>query len=622
MPADSATSSFGPPPHQIFVERSIEHEELAFDRIHVRFAVDVGSERACAGARGEVAPNALDDRDHLLLRATREGHGPAVDRRLGFELLRALFEGLLVRAPQEGERTEERPDHACASLQSVLRATSPGISGDDTSACTEVHAAHVIPCLSFSRAAPDRAATARGLGCLEIVVRHGEWLRVGIGGAVLIGAAVIASMAVEPREPVSVARLEPLRRCRDTLGVWTLLPEDGLFDLGANPFVTARGNQLLVLGQGGAAALDLRRSRWEPLATEAMRVSMTTPYALWERDNRIAERDWLLFPYQVAFHLEVQAYALHDHRWHPPLVLDDAFGATPEVIAWTGHELLVWAGRVGARAGARVNPRSRTIARMGAGRDEPSDRHAVGSVWAKDRLFVWGGVGDDSPFPFLSTGALYDPATDTWVAVSSVGAPSPRASPHVHWTGSKVIVFAGSQVRPPDESSGWPQITQWFDGGIYDPQSDRWEPIPSFAPEVTPLRPNWIGFDDDRVIVLASDATLHVYDPQRRRWATLDLPDPLARPLEATEVRGSVRPGRLWLLPPGPNGAGGLARLDPTHLRWAVAPLPPNPLSVDALAWADGCLVEWGTSTTGRRVAAMITPAFEEWPARDRAVAR
>jgi hypothetical protein len=451
------------------------------------------------------------------------------------------------------------------------------------------------------------------------LVLLGERLRVRVGAAVVVGTAVvIGSMLVVPREPATVPRVDP-QRCSGTApGAWTLLPEDGLFDLGANPLVAARGNQLFVMGQGGAAMLDLTRARWEPLSTDGMRVSMTTPYATWERANRIAERDWLLFPYQVSFHVEVQAYAVHADHWHPPLVLDDAFGGTPQAIAWTGQELLVWAGHTGARVGARVNPRTRTIALMGGAgrRDEPSDRHAVGSVWAGDRLFVWGGLDDHEPFPFLNTGALYDPASDAWSPVSTLGAPSPRASPHVHWTGSKVIVFAGAQERPPDVSGGWPQIAEWFDGGIYDPRIDRWEPIPSFTPEPSPLRPSWIGFDDDRVIVLASDATLRVYDPHLRRWATLDFPerwanDPPARPLEATELRGSVEPGIIWLSPPSPDRAGGIARLDTEHLRWDVAPLPSDPIQVDTLVWADGCLVEWGTSAAGRRVAAMIAPVFE-----------
>ena len=86
-------------------------------------------------------------------------------------------------------------------------------------------------------------------------------------------------------------------------------------------------------------------------------------------------------------------------------------------------------------------------------------------------MLVWGGIGANGN---LGSGALFDPTTNTWSAITNVGAPIGRVSHSAVWTGTSLIVWGGRQD------------SEHFlnDGGSYDPLTDRWQPIA--ATEATP----------------------------------------------------------------------------------------------------------------------------------------
>ncbi|MBI2395463.1 MAG: hypothetical protein HYV09_38195 [Deltaproteobacteria bacterium] len=66
-----------------------------------------------------------------------------------------------------------------------------------------------------------------------------------------------------------------------------------------------------------------------------------------------------------------------------------------------------------------------------------SDMVAWGSA---THFFVWGGM---SLAGFASTGAMFDPATNTWTALPNGNAPSARPGATVVWTGRAAIVWGG-----------------------------------------------------------------------------------------------------------------------------------------------------------------------------------
>jgi N-acetylneuraminic acid mutarotase len=132
---------------------------------------------------------------------------------------------------------------------------------------------------------------------------------------------------------------------------------------------------------------------------------------------------------------------------------------------WTGTEMIVWGGCLdgscGAtlNTGARYNPASNTwtpISTVGA----PSGRYTHSAVWTGNEMIVWGGQ------PATNTGARYNPATNTWTAITLNGAPSPRWANAGVWSGTEFIVWGGFNG------------TSTFNNGArYSPSTNSWSPI-------------------------------------------------------------------------------------------------------------------------------------------------
>ncbi len=86
-------------------------------------------------------------------------------------------------------------------------------------------------------------------------------------------------------------------------------------------------------------------------------------------------------------------------------------------------------------------------------------------------VFIWGGL--DANDDALDTGAIYSPASDSWVwVVRGTGMPSPRSMATAVWTGSTVIVYGGV------DASG--NNTQ-RDAAAYDPLKKTWTSLGSSA---------------------------------------------------------------------------------------------------------------------------------------------
>lgn len=101
-----------------------------------------------------------------------------------------------------------------------------------------------------------------------------------------------------------------------------------------------------------------------------------------------------------------------------------------------------------------------------------SAREQAAFVAFDNKLFIFGGL-DASGQP-LDTGAIYDPATDTWELVSvGTNLPSPRALATAVWTGARIVVFGGIDPKRNKELA---------DGAIYDPATDSWS---AMAPNST-----------------------------------------------------------------------------------------------------------------------------------------
>ncbi len=84
-------------------------------------------------------------------------------------------------------------------------------------------------------------------------------------------------------------------------------------------------------------------------------------------------------------------------------------------------------------------------------------------------VFIWGGRNNGG---VLNTGAIYSPATDSWVLVNQTGAPPARSLATAVWTGNVVIVFGGI-----DGST----TNLLKDAYAYEPNAKTWTPLPPAA---------------------------------------------------------------------------------------------------------------------------------------------
>ena len=104
--------------------------------------------------------------------------------------------------------------------------------------------------------------------------------------------------------------------------------------------------------------------------------------------------------------------------------------------------MLVWGGFGGfTNTGAQYDPATDTwtaITVTGA----PS---AGSAVWTGSHMLVWGGY-DSANAGLTNTGALYDAATDTWKPITTAAAPSARTSHTAVWTGSRMLVWGGESA--------------------------------------------------------------------------------------------------------------------------------------------------------------------------------
>lgn len=257
-------------------------------------------------------------------------------------------------------------------------------------------------------------------------------------------------------------------------------------------------------------------------------------------------------------------------------------------VVWTGTRLMVWGGlspdeSTSLASGGRYDPVadqwvSTTLVRA------PGPRSGHTAVWTGTRMIVWG--GSDPSLLELGDGARYDPAADTWASTSSDGAPSPRLWHTALWTGKRMLVWGGAT------SSG-----ALGDGAQYDPQRDHWIPIASSgAPAARALASAvWTG---SRMLVWGGEAsgvpepTGAAYDPTGDSWWPMST---VGAPGAGHGAIGVWTGSRLVAWDPFYDGGPG-GRYDPAADAWTPMTVQhaPVPRSDHGVVWARDRLVVWG----------------------------
>jgi len=279
--------------------------------------------------------------------------------------------------------------------------------------------------------------------------------------------------------------------------------------------------------------------------------------------------------------------------WTPTSNAGAAAGREFHTAVWSGSGMIVWGGYGGTpvadlNSGGIYDPATNqwtATSTTGA----PAARGSHTAVWTGSKMIVWGGWASNVP---LDTGGLYDPVTDAWTATSTSGAPSPRVWHTAVWTGSKMIVWGGMNL-----STG----TYFNTGGIYDPATDAWAAVSTVGvPTARRFHTAvwtgsrmivWGGHDDTGIV-----ATGRSYDPATDTWAPISTAGaPIGRFSHTAVWAGSrmVVWGGFESVS-NPSGTGGI--YDPATNSWAPLTVTGAPMSrrEHTAVWTGSRMVVWG----------------------------
>jgi N-acetylneuraminic acid mutarotase len=283
---------------------------------------------------------------------------------------------------------------------------------------------------------------------------------------------------------------------------------------------------------------------------------------------------------------------------------------------WTGTEMIVWGGfdlwaATSFNTGGRYTPATDTwVATSTVG--APSDRRNHTAVWTGSQMIVWGGFGS---FGFLDTGGRYAPASDTWLPTSTVSAPAGRDSHTAVWTGSAMIVWGG------EPGGGTVAIDT---GGRYDPVSDSWVPTATTGAPAPRLEHTAVWTGREMIVwggysgVFADFGDGGRYDPSTDTWtATSGASAPSPRVLHS-----AVWTGTQMLIWGGRDtytifNTGG--RYSPANDSWTATSTVSAPaVGGDRTAvWTGAELIVWGGYGPQGYLASggRYSPASDHWVA-------
>ncbi len=280
--------------------------------------------------------------------------------------------------------------------------------------------------------------------------------------------------------------------------------------------------------------------------------------------------------------------------WSPVSTTDAPEGREGHTAVWTGTEMILWGGRVydgnqgyavSSNSGARYSPSSDTwiaVSTSGA----PSARYAHAAVLVGGTMVVWGGNDDTSD---LSSGGRYDVALDTWTPTTAGGAPAPRRGHSAVVLSGKMIVWGGNGAS-----------AVLATGGSYDPVSDAWVATTGTGAPAARSRHTAVATSDKMIVWGGSgDAGFlnsgGVYDPALNSWTSTST-------TSAPSARGdhsAVWTGGGMIVWGGSGDVGFLNSggvYDPDLATWTStsATGAPSARGLHSAVWTSSVMVVWG----------------------------
>jgi len=220
------------------------------------------------------------------------------------------------------------------------------------------------------------------------------------------------------------------------------------------------GGQLIVWGgisdgdieRGDGGRYNPVNNTWTALAAAPLEARME-PSAVWtgtemivfgglKKEGQPGSEIWYTFG-------DGARYNLANNTWTLVNSLGAASSRTANTALWTGTEMLIWGGRflpndTIVTTGARYNPANNTWTAMTTA-NAPQPRVYHYSVWTGSEMIVWGGY-IDSQGTLVNTGGHYSPSCDTWRATPLTGTPAMRFDARLDsaiWTGNAMFLYGG-----------------------------------------------------------------------------------------------------------------------------------------------------------------------------------
>ena len=268
---------------------------------------------------------------------------------------------------------------------------------------------------------------------------------------------------------------------------------------------------------------------------------------------------------------------------------------------WTGTEMVIWGGHSGAfdfitlSTGAKYNPQTDSWTPISA-INAPTGRMSFPPLWTGTEMVVWGGVVG-TPDTGTDTGARYDPTTDTWTPIQTTNAPTPRGEHSAVWTGSKVIIWGGKNNNNYTDT-----------GGVYDLASDTWSATTLTTAPAARAGHVAVWTSSEMIVYAGIDSsptsTFNAggrYDPVLDSWTTTS-----TEGAPTFNYYGASHPGVwsgneliMWSWQSG--GSPGGARYDPNTDSWSIiwTSMQPSHRTSHTAVWTGSQMILWGGEFAG-----------------------
>jgi N-acetylneuraminic acid mutarotase len=294
----------------------------------------------------------------------------------------------------------------------------------------------------------------------------------------------------------------------------------------------------------------------------------------------------------VTFYNDGRIYDPLSNSWSTITTAGAPGVRTRHVSVWAGDKLFVWGGYNGSTYlgdGGLYDPATNSWTPINSN-NAPTSRMDAVAVWTGNRVVIWGGYAGGH----LDTGASYFPQTDTWVSTATgSGCPDGRRSTAADWNGTYMIVWGGDK------------LTYLDDGGRYNPSGNSWSSIPTAGAPTERALHTGIWCSDRFIVWGGYDGTTYLDTGAWYMGTGWTDTDNLGAPIGRSD-HTAVWDGKYMIAWGGQTDTGASdltqsgSRLDPSDNSWAATSTTsaPSARRLHIGVWTGAGMIIWGGGTS------------------------